>query len=164
MATLERPQNLISYTSQANLNGEDVQRIRIRPLGYGAVLAVMLLATVVMFFSLGTLEMEAIRERGELYHVSASGEVNNTYVLKIQNRTDQTRAIDLVVEGISADVAPESVDLEPQELRVVPVKVTAIEVAPGIAGFEFVARDGQAQVRVSSTFVSGPLRGGRYDG
>ncbi|KOO12294.1 4Fe-4S ferredoxin, partial [Vibrio xuii] len=94
-------------------------------LGYGAVLLVM---TALFFAQVAAVDpagMSVLRDRNQLFRTNSSGEVENTYTLKIINKTQQIQTYNLDVEGLS-DVSwygKQTVQVEPGEVLNLPMSL-----------------------------------------
>jgi cytochrome c oxidase accessory protein FixG len=91
--------NLIQYSSEHADKHEGRKVLRPRLVGYGAVLAAMLVA-----FSYGLshrvpLELDVIRDRNRLYREHWDGSIENVYTLKIMNREQAARRYRISASG-----------------------------------------------------------------
>jgi polyferredoxin len=87
MERFNYPKGLISYTSEQKLAGKEVKRFNLKLVSYGAL---SLLFTVLLGLWISDripLEVNIIRDRNALYRVNYEGIVENTYTLKILNKS-----------------------------------------------------------------------------
>lgn len=106
MTKLNRPRGLIRYDSENGLAGKPRRFIRPRFFLYSFLL---LLGVTVMTFSLSRLSpvyLSAIRMPGEPFYISKD-EIRNQYLLRAINKTDEVKALQVVVnaEGIELELA-----------------------------------------------------------
>ncbi|PNA00901.1 MULTISPECIES: cytochrome c oxidase accessory protein CcoG [unclassified Pseudomonas] len=79
---------LIGYKSEHNLQGGKTHWLRPRLLGYAAALTVMIGALVVALQMRPMVSMDVIKDRG-LFRENALGQIENIYLLKIINKTQE---------------------------------------------------------------------------
>ncbi len=91
MAQMGYAQGLIRYSSQHTDRDERGDLMRPRLLGYGGVLAVMLIAFGYGLSHRVPLALDIIRDRNDLYREYWDGSVENVYTLKIMNRESGLR-------------------------------------------------------------------------
>ena len=87
MEKFNYPKGLISYTSEQKLAGKEVKRFNLKLVSYGTL---SLLFTVLLGLWISNripLEVNIIRDRNALYRVNYEGIVENTYTLKILNKS-----------------------------------------------------------------------------
>ncbi|QSX30677.1 cytochrome c oxidase accessory protein CcoG [Shewanella cyperi] len=92
--------NLISYTSDTALKGRSQplwQRKRF--LGYGLALLVVLAMLVLDLQTRELIDLNVIRDRQSLYRVMDDDSVENSYLLKIRNKTQQDRHYSIAAEA-----------------------------------------------------------------
>lgn len=82
---------LISYTTEHRLEGKKTKVIRPKLLGYFAVLLVVTSAFAWTLYSRMPVEMDVIRDRGSLFRETDEGMIENTYTLKIINKSQQAQ-------------------------------------------------------------------------
>lgn len=101
MEKIKRPLGLIRYASLDEIEGKPAVRLYQRPrvLIY---LVIMLAAVSGIFYgltNLGTLELKALHERQPLFVMQSDGSVQNKYILKILNKTDDDMKLILTASG-----------------------------------------------------------------
>ncbi|QXH54642.1 cytochrome c oxidase accessory protein CcoG [Pseudomonas maumuensis] len=79
---------LIGYKSEHNLQGGKTHWLRPRLLGYAAALTVMIGALVLALQMRPMVSMDVIKDRG-LFRENALGQIENIYLLKIINKTQE---------------------------------------------------------------------------
>ena len=102
MAKMNYAPGLISYTTENKLAGRRRTWKRPKLVGYG--LAVILMITLFSYslFTRMPLELDIMRNRGELYHEVADGLIRNTYLVKIINMDRKTHTYQLALSGLPA--------------------------------------------------------------
>ena len=94
---------LISYTTEHRLSGKHTKVMRPKLIGYGAVLLIMCGLFVAQIAAVDPAGLSVIRDRNQLFRTNSSGEVENTYTLKVINKTQQTQTINLM-SGLGCDL------------------------------------------------------------
>ncbi|MDZ3991570.1 hypothetical protein PspTeo4_10472 [Pseudomonas sp. Teo4] len=88
------PRGLIGYKSEHSLQGGTTHWLRPRLLGYAAALLVMIGALVVALQMRPMVSLDVIKDRG-LFRENALGQIENIYLLKVINKTEQTQRYQL---------------------------------------------------------------------
>ena len=97
------PKGLVSYTTEHQLDGNKTHILRPRLIGYFAVLCAMFIAFSYTLFNRIPLEVDILRDRGQLYTETSSGKIENVYTLKLANKEQvdhQYRISILGLDGI----------------------------------------------------------------
>lgn len=89
MKKFNYPKGLISYTSEQQLAGKPTNRFNIKLISYGSLSILFVVLLGFWFSQRIPLEANIIRDRNALYRVNYQGIVENTYTLKILNKTQQ---------------------------------------------------------------------------
>ncbi|MFS1425503.1 cytochrome c oxidase accessory protein CcoG [Shewanella sp. 10N.286.48.B5] len=83
-------QNLISFTSENALKGEAKPSIwSVKAVGYASALIIMLLLIVMDIYQRSDIQLNVIRDRQSLYREISDTVTENSYLLKIRNKTQQ---------------------------------------------------------------------------
>ncbi len=91
---------LIRYTSEHGLEGKKTKVLKLRTIGYGAA---TLLATVYLVWSIASsklLEVTAVQIRSPLYVTLSDGRIQNSYEVKINNKTMEAARYTLAIENL----------------------------------------------------------------
>lgn len=91
---------LISYTTEHKLEGHQTHVMRPKLIGYGAVMLVMGGLFFYLIASVQPMGLDVLRDRSQLFRINNEGLVENTYTLKILNKTQQDTTYSLSVEGL----------------------------------------------------------------
>ncbi|QDF65459.1 cytochrome c oxidase accessory protein CcoG [Shewanella sp. SNU WT4] len=116
---------LISYTTENKLEGKQEQVLRPKLLGYGAVLVVMILLLTYATASIAPMRVDVIRDRNTLYRTNLDGMIENTYTLKILNKTEEAHIHQFKVEGLEDYqwLGPKEVKSQGGEVLVLPISI-----------------------------------------
>ncbi len=101
--TMERmgyAKGLISYTTEHKLAGHSTKIMRPKLIGYGVVLLLMVGFLVKQVASVEPFGLSVIRDRAQLYRVNSDGLVENTYNVKIINKSPSEQIYQLEVTGV----------------------------------------------------------------
>jgi cytochrome c oxidase accessory protein FixG len=163
MEKLNKPKGLIRYTTENELEGQKTHFFRPRLVGYAAMLTIMVVAFSYAIVTRTPFRLDIERDRGQLYQVTPNDTVQNSYVLKIMNMSQQPHKYHLSVEGIEGmkmDV-PSEYELTFNELKEISLN---IEVDPattrlesGKTNIEFVVVNedtGEEVAREESRFIA----------
>ena len=93
--------DLIAYTSENKLEGKKTTVLRPKIIGYGVVLVIMCGLFVANIVNKTSVEMDIVRDRTALYRENSEGLIENTYTLKILNKTVQTQTYKVSFSGLS---------------------------------------------------------------
>ena len=159
--TMERmgyEKGLINYTTEHRLSGKSTKVMRPKLLGYGAVLLVMIGLFFVQVASVDPAGLSVLRDRNQLFRVNGLGEVENTYTLKIINKTQQDQEYKLSVEGLS-DVSwygKQTIQVEPGEVLNLPMSlgVNPDNLSSSVSTIQFILSDSEDfTIEVESRFI-----------
>lgn len=149
---------LINYTTEHRLSGQSTKIMRPKLIGYGAVL---LLITGLFFVQIASVDpagMNVLRDRSQLYRENSSGEIENTYTLKIINKTQQPQQYQLRVTGLK-DVSwygKQTVNVAPGEVLTLPMSlgVQQDNLSSSVSTIQFILSDSeQFTISVESRFI-----------
>lgn len=91
---------LVRYTTEHQLEGNKTHVLRPRLIGYFIVLMAMCIAFGYTLFSRVPLEVDILRDRGQLYNETSSGKIENVYKLKLANKEQQDHQYRISVSGV----------------------------------------------------------------
>lgn len=91
---------LVRYTTENSLDGKPSSLLRPRLVGYAAVLTVIIVAFFWVLLSRVPLELDIDRDRTVLQRIVADGRIENTYILKVSNMTDETQTFHITASGL----------------------------------------------------------------
>jgi len=90
---------LIRYTSERGLEGGGLRILRPRLVGYAMVLLVMFATFSWAIASRPLLTLDIEKDRG-LFRYNAEGQVENSYVLKVLNKSQKSQSYDIRATGL----------------------------------------------------------------
>lgn len=136
MDKMNYPRGLIRYTTEGALEHEyeekDIKKRLKRPrvAGYGAVLAVVVVAFLVGISHRKMVEVDILKDRGVMVRENTKGWLENAYNLRIINNSENTQLMTATVSGfdeIALTGLPEGgIKLAPRETVTIPVQVSTI--------------------------------------
>lgn len=94
------PKGLINYTTEHKMAGANTTVMRPKLIGYGAVMLIMIGLFFVQVASVDPMGLDVLRDRNQLFRINSEGFVENTYTLKIINKTQQPQEYRLSVSGL----------------------------------------------------------------
>lgn len=142
---------LIRYTSDHALEGKKTQIFKLRTLGYGAA---TLLATIYLIWSISSsklLEVSAVQIRSPLFVQLSDGRIQNSYEVKINNKTMEAARYQLEVEKLN------NAELDLGEFSSISLKPdSSIRI---LAKVRYTVQPGDAQKNHEFQFKLTPLEG-----
>lgn len=150
--------DLISYTTEHKLSGKHTKVMRPKLIGYGGIMVLMLGLFFLQIVNVEPVGMSVLRDRNQLFKVNAEGFVENTYNLKVINKTQQQQTYTLDVTGLS-DVTwygKQSIEVAPGEVLNLPISigVSTENLSSPVSTIQFILTDSnQFTVEVESRFV-----------
>lgn len=128
MDKLGLPRGLIRYSSQARMSGEKQRIIRPRVLVYGLILVILLSLMVTILVTMKPFDLVVTRGRGVPFVIDPNGQVVNTWILKITNRSQDHQRLKVRLKDRN-DIRIETTDsvirLAPGEVIDEPVRIIA---------------------------------------
>ncbi|WP_341660277.1 cytochrome c oxidase accessory protein CcoG [Vibrio sp.] len=149
---------LISYTTEHRLSGKHTKIMRPKLLGYGAIFVLMIGLFFAQIAAVDPAGLSVLRDRNQLFRVNELGEVENTYTLKIINKTQQKQEYKLDVKGLT-DVSwygKQTVNVLPGEVFSLPMSlgVQPDSLSSPVATIEFTLSDNHDfTMSVESRFI-----------
>ena len=152
------PTGLINYTTEHRLSGHQTKVMRPKLIGYGTVLLVIIALFFAQIATVDPVGMNVLRDRSQLSRENSSGEIENTYTLKIINKTQQNQSYNLSVTGLD-DVSwygKQTVQVAPGEVLTLPMSlgVNPDNLSSPVSTIQFILSDSeQFTVTVESRFI-----------
>ncbi|QYJ86891.1 cytochrome c oxidase accessory protein CcoG [Shewanella mesophila] len=107
------PRNLISYTSENELKGKPAERLNSwKFIGYGTAVLIMLSVFAVDVYNKDDIQLNVIRDRQSLYREVDDNKIENSYTLKIRNKTQQDQQYLIYIEDRLGHYINKEVDVE----------------------------------------------------
>jgi len=164
MGKMGYEKGLVRYTTQNALENKPTQGLmRPRIITVSVLLAAIGLTLLVLLFTRMPAELNVIKDRSALYRDTSMGLIENNYILKLINKTQNAETFRIKVNAID-DLhyrGPREIRVEAGEVRDVPV---SLEIRPDLMthanqliNFRIVsAQNSDLQVQAESRFI-GPL-------
>ncbi len=150
---------LIRYTTENKLAGQPGQKLRPKLVGYGVALAIMVGLFTYTIAGRTPLEIDILRDRGQLYRQTDDGLIENSYTIKVLNMGQRDMRFKISVSG-SDKLALKGntiVDVSAGEVFSAPVTV---EADPAVLGrpsiditFNVESDDGAMRASEDSRFI-----------
>ena len=127
MEKMDYPKGLISYTTEHKLAGGNWTWRRPKLIGYGVVLVVLCLLFSSILFMRTPVRLDVLRDRGQLYQEIAGGLIENVYILKIINMSDDVQSYALSLDGLTnVQILPQTIfEVAPRQMQEQIVRVRA---------------------------------------
>jgi len=118
MDKMRYPLGLISYTSEQKLAGKKTRLLRPKIIGYGLMLIIMATVFVFNIINLSSVDMQVLRDRSALYRENSDGLIENTYTLKILNKSNTAQTYLLSFSGLEDAqlIGPQQIIIKPAEV------------------------------------------------
>ena len=158
MSRMGYDKGLISYTTENKLEGIKEKVLRPKLVGYGVILAVMVLVFVYATATIAPIRIDVIRDRNLLFRETDAGLIENTFTLKVLNKTEDTHIYNLSVEGLSNYkwIGPQQVTLSGGEVLTLPISIAVdpdeLSRAMTHINFEVETDDGEIEAKQESRF------------
>ncbi len=104
MDSLGWPRGLIRYTSEAEQKGGKARFWKPKTIGYGLVLLASIVLLVWSVASRSELSVAARQVRQPLYVVLSNGDIQNSYDIKLNNKSDRPMKIRITQQGLDGAV------------------------------------------------------------
>ncbi|WP_271273906.1 cytochrome c oxidase accessory protein CcoG [Aliamphritea hakodatensis] len=116
---------LIRYTTEHALEGGKTHILRPRLIGYFVAMCAMFIAFGYTLYARIPLEVDIIRDRGQLYIEASNGTIENAYMLKLANKSQQDHRYSIEVSGIDGlkMISTSEVEIRSGELLDHPVRL-----------------------------------------
>ncbi len=117
---------LISYTTEHSLQGKPTKILRPKLVGYFVVLMVVCAAFGWTLYNRMPAVLDVVRDRGALSRESDEGLIENTYTLKIINKSQKEQSYALSVNGINQInwIGPNVVTIKGGEIAGIPITLS----------------------------------------
>ncbi len=130
MDQIGKPRGLIRYTTENALEGGKTRLLRPRLVGYGVALVVIMGALGGALWLRVPIELDVMRDRNQLYRTASDGAIENTYTLRVGNKSQDAQVYDLSYRG------PEGLNWNgPKKVAVAPGEQASVAVTLGYDPF-----------------------------
>jgi cytochrome c oxidase accessory protein FixG len=126
MSRFNYPKGLISYTNENNLIGEKPTGFSFKLIAYASFCLVCCISMVLWINARIPLEVSVLRDRNALYSIDYQGNINNTYTLKILNKSQQPLYFNIKVPEFDTLplTLPQKLLIQPGAMQIVPLTLT----------------------------------------
>ncbi len=133
MERMNYPLGLIRFTTQNAIDQQPGRVLRPRILLYGALLVLVAALWVYGVASRPPVLLDVMRDRNALYRELADGAIENSYTLRISNRTDARHDFAVSVSGLDQlhIAGPQTISLQPGAVGSLPIILQAADVRHG---------------------------------
>jgi cytochrome c oxidase accessory protein FixG len=90
---------LIRYTTENKLTGSETHKLRPKLVGYGVALAIMIGLFMFTITGRTPLQVDILRDRGQLYRQTDEGLIENSYTIKVLNMSQKDMQYVISVAG-----------------------------------------------------------------
>jgi cytochrome c oxidase accessory protein FixG len=124
MEKFDYQKGLISFTSE-----QLPQNNWKRHLGYGSMVAIILLTMFIWANTWQNFEVNIIRDRQALYRVNQLGDIENTFLFKVRNKSSLPKLYKIKIDGLehAKITSPSKIRVLPGELNISSITVTVDE-------------------------------------
>ena len=128
MEKMHYPKGLIRYTTENKLLGLPGKIIRPRVIGYTIAIVAMCTLLAVKLVLRTPLQVDVIRDRGQLYVQREDGSIENSYMLNVMNMDSQEHSYRVSARGLDGLVVKgeNQFSLQPGEVKKVPVRLATV--------------------------------------
>lgn len=116
---------LVRYTTEHQLEGNKTHIMRPKLIGYFVVLCAMCVVFAYTVYSRIPLEVDILRDRGQLYSEVTSGVIENVYTLKLANKEQVDHSYTISVTGLEGleYIGKSEVTIKAGELIDLPIRL-----------------------------------------
>ena len=100
MTQVNRPTNLIKYTTESRMEGKETKILRPRIVIYGVLLSLLFGGFVTALAMRSSIQFDILRDRNALYQVVGNDQIANRYTLKVMNKGHIDQEYTFEVEGL----------------------------------------------------------------
>ncbi|MBK8285607.1 MAG: cytochrome c oxidase accessory protein CcoG [Ahniella sp.] len=132
MDRMNYPRGLVRYSTQHQIDGHPTHVFRWRILIYAVLLGALILGVALSILWRKPVIMDVLRDRNALYRETFDKQVQNGYMLRIINKTTESRTFTLTLDGPEGIVFardPGLIELPPEEVRTIGVLLAS---PPGV--------------------------------
>jgi cytochrome c oxidase accessory protein FixG len=122
MEKFDYQKGLISFSNEQTANNNWK-----RHLGYGSMVLVIILTIFIWANAWQSFEVNIIRDRQALYRVNQFGDIENTFLFKIRNKSSEPKFYQIEMIGLenARVTGPSKIRVLPGELKIASITVTA---------------------------------------
>lgn len=127
MSKFNYEKGLISFTSESQLAGGLTKLLRPKIIGYGIISAIIVVSMAVYWSARVPIELTVLRDRNVLYRINNDDFIENSYQLKLLNKSPEAKEYRIAVTGIEQATSSlnGTISVESGELTSLVMTVTA---------------------------------------
>ena len=145
MEKMDYPKGLISYTTEHSLEGKTTKVVRGKLVGYFMVLVAVCAAFGWTLVVRKPVVMDIVRDRGALYRETDEGLIENTYTLKVINKSQLEQTYQLSVQGLDDAqwIGEKELTIKGGEIANLPISLSLdpVDAKRPVLEIEFVLQD-----------------------
>jgi len=131
-----------------------------RHLGYGSAVTITLISMLIWANIWQNFEVNIIRDRQALYRVNQFGDIENTFLFKVRNKSSETKIYQIEVNGLDNAIITGSakIEVQPGELKISSITVSVDEPLSEYinqVGFNITDIESNSHIEKSTSFYSG---------
>ncbi|UJF19350.1 cytochrome c oxidase accessory protein CcoG [Vibrio sp. SS-MA-C1-2] len=157
MQRMNYKKGLINYTTEHRLLGIETKVLRPKLLGYGAILILMAGLFISHLLTIEPMGLDVIRDRNQLSQQNSQGLVENSYTLKLLNKTQHPQTFELSITGLPEYqwYGEKKVDLRAGEVFSLPISigVEPRDLKQPVTIIQFSLSNGDEQLMTESRFI-----------
>ncbi len=121
MDRLHQPRGLIKYTSENNQSGGRTRLLKLRTVGYGAILVIALGILGWSILHRAPYNASVVQVRQPLFVKLSDGRIQNAYEIKLNNKLTQPMTVNITIAGLAnaeleiAGIVNDTLTLQPQQ-------------------------------------------------
>jgi polyferredoxin len=163
MDKMKYEKGLISYTTERNVTSDKkTHALRPKIIGYMVVMLIIVGIFVADVVTRIPMDLDIIRDRNQLYRINTEGLVENTFTLKILNKSQKDHRYEISIDGLNnySIIGKTSVTIRTGESYSLPLSIAIdpYDLSSPITEFDFVlnrADDPDVKIEHSSKYFKG---------
>ncbi len=148
MDKLDRPRDLIRYTTENRLTGKHTSILRPRVFIYATLITAMLVGVGWGLANRNPIALDVIRDRSTLFRDSGDGNIENLFRLRILNKDDAAHIFQVDIEGLEGATIDMDSAIPSVEPGTIHDHIIRIKIDPGNLNG---ARSTEFQMRLRAT-------------
>lgn len=163
MDKMKYQKGLISYTTERNVTSDKkTHALRPKIIGYLVVMLIIVGIFVADVVTRIPMDLDIIRDRNQLYRINTEGLVENTFTLKILNKSQKDHRYEISIDGLNnySIIGKTSVTIRTGESYSLPLSIAIdpYDLSSPITEFDFVLNrvdDPDVKIEHSSKYFKG---------
>ncbi|NVK31945.1 MAG: cytochrome c oxidase accessory protein CcoG [Gammaproteobacteria bacterium] len=157
------PKGLVKYTTENALEGKASKVIRPRIVIYVTVWFALAIGTLTLILTRSDIELDIIRDRTSLYRTTSYGLIENAYLLRLVNKANAPRTVNLSASGINGleIIGEQTIELPAGEVqeRAITLRVDPVNLKSKISEVHLeLSTDGEPLLSEETRFIGELIR------